>query len=414
LRQRRSFRDGIKRSELFERIERLLKQTPSAMINLGRKGKRMRSFEELLQESSAIHGHHCAGQVLGVRMAMAGCREVDIDEPKGCKKLVVYVEMDRCATDAVQAVTGCSLGKRTLKFLDYGKMAATFVNTETQQAVRVLAKDDARALVKVYAPDAANPREAQKQAYRVMAEETLFSIQPVRVQIPEQEMPGYRGARIQCDECGEGINFHREVRIGGRTLCIPCARGAFLPNGNGLSKTETNPKVLLIVGSKKVGKTTLIEKLIPELTSRGYRVATVKHHHSDFPVSVDAAGTDTWRHRQAGAKSVALVTPTDVALFHDTDESLGLDQIIANFSGTDIVLVEGFHLEPYAKIAVMGETDKDWHLRANRNLIATVGPTMPRSPVPSFEPDNIRLLADHIEKWMSGKFESLQIARRAV
>lgn len=374
----------------------------------------MRSFEELLQESSAIHGHHCAGQVLGVRMAMVGCREVGIDEPKGCKKIVVYVEMDRCATDAVQAVTACSLGKRTLKFLDHGKMAATFVNTETQQAVRVSAKDDARALVKVYAPDAANPREAQKQAYRVMGEETLFSIQSVRIQIPEQEMPGYRGARTQCDECGEGINFHREVRIAGRTLCIPCARGSFLPSPDRVRSSNANPKVLLIVGYKKVGKTTLIEKLIPELTSRSYRVATVKHHHSDFPVSIDAAGTDTWRHRQAGAKNVALVTPTDVALFYDTDESLGLDQIIANFSGTDIVLVEGFHLEPYAKIAVMGEEDKDWHLRANRNLIATVGPTMPRSPVPSFEPDNIRLLADHIEKWMSGKFESLQIARRAV
>ena len=160
--------------------------------------------------------------------------------------------------DAIQAVTGCSLGKRTLKFLDYGKMAATFVNTETQQAVRVLAKDDARALVTRLCAGSRKSTGGPKQAYRVMAEETLFSIKPVRVQIPEQEMPGYRGARIQCDECGEGINFHREVRIGGRTLCIPCARGAFLPNGNGLSKTETNPKVLLIVGSKKVGKTTLI------------------------------------------------------------------------------------------------------------------------------------------------------------
>ena len=73
----------------------------------------MRSFDELLKESSAIHGHHCAGQILGVRMAMLGCREVGIDEPRGCKKLIVYAEIDRCATDAVQAVTGCSLGKRT-------------------------------------------------------------------------------------------------------------------------------------------------------------------------------------------------------------------------------------------------------------------------------------------------------------
>src|SRR5574341_868229 len=106
----------------------------------------MRSFNVLLKESSSVHGHFCAGQVLGVRMAMVGCREVAIDEPKRCKKLLVYAEMDRCATDAIQAVTGCSLGKRTLKFLDYGKMAATFVNTDTGRAIRVLARDDARAL----------------------------------------------------------------------------------------------------------------------------------------------------------------------------------------------------------------------------------------------------------------------------
>src|SRR6187401_3413556 len=136
----------------------------------------MRSFEELLKESSTIHGHHCAGQVLGVRMAMIGCREVGIDEPKNCKKLIVYAEMDRCATDAVQAVTGCSLGKRTLKFLDYGKMAITFLNTETGQAVRVLAKDDARKLVPLYVQDSANPREGQKQAYRIMPEEALFAV----------------------------------------------------------------------------------------------------------------------------------------------------------------------------------------------------------------------------------------------
>ena len=142
----------------------------------------MRTFEELFRESSALHGHHCAGQVLGVRMAMAGCREVGIDEPRGCKKLIVQVEIDRCATDALQAVTGCSLGKRTLKFLDYGKMAATFLNTETQQAFRVFAKDDARALAPRYVQDDANRREAQKQAYRIMPEDALFCIKPVLLQ----------------------------------------------------------------------------------------------------------------------------------------------------------------------------------------------------------------------------------------
>jgi molybdopterin-guanine dinucleotide biosynthesis protein MobB len=357
----------------------------------------MRSFDELVQGSSTIHGHHCAGQVLGVRMAMVGCREVGIDEPRGCKKLVVYVEMDRCATDAVQAVTGCSLGKRTLKFLDYGKMAATFVNTETQRAVRVLAKDDARALAPHYAQDAANPREAQKQAYRVMPEAALFSMTAVSLRIPAQEMPGYRGSRVQCESCGEGINYHREVQRNGRTLCIACAQGALLPMGND-TKRERSPKVVLIVGYKKTGKTTLIEKIIPELSNRGYRVGTVKHHHSDLPVSVDTAGTDTWRHRQAGASSVALVTPTDFATFRDSDNSLSLDQIVSTLGKTDIVLVEGFHEEPRAKIEVLSDRMDEPLCKLDGNLLAFVTPSAPKTPVPTFEPTDIKPLADLIER----------------
>ena len=349
----------------------------------------MRSFEELLRESSAIHGHHCAGQVLGVRMAMVGCREVSIDEPKECKKLVVYVEMDRCASDAVQAVTGCSLGKRTLKFLDYGKMAATFVNTETRQAVRVLAKDDARALAHHYVQDAANPREAQKQAYRIMPEAALFSITAVLLRVPVEEMPGYRSERVRCAECGEGINHHREVRRNGRTLCIPCAQGGLLPN--------EAPKVLLIVGYKKVGKTTLIEKLIPELSRRGYRVGTVKHHHSDFPATVDIAGTDTYRHRQAGATSVALATPTEFALFRDNDSSISLDQLISAVGPADIVLVEGFHDEARAKVEVLSDVIKEPLCKADGRLLAFVTPKTSQSTVPSFAPNSIKPLADHIE-----------------
>ena len=360
----------------------------------------MRSFEELFKESSTIHGHACAGQVLGVRMATAGCREVGIDEPKGCKKLVVYVEMDRCATDAVQAVTGCSLGKRTLKFLDYGKMAATFINTETQQAVRVLAKDDARQQALLYAPNITNGREAQKQAYRIMPEDALFSIKPVVLRVPVQEMPGYRGERVPCAACGEEINFHREMQIGGQTLCIPCARGAFLPKGDGITATETAPKVLLIVGYKKVGKTTLIEKLIPELADRGYRVGTVKHHHSDLPVSVDSAGTDTWRHRQAGATSVALATPTDFVTFRDNASSLSLDQILSTLGETDIVLVEGFHEESRPKIEVISDRYSETLCKRDRNLFAIVAPTAQDTWVPVFEPSNIKPLADLIERQM--------------
>ena len=360
----------------------------------------MRSLEELLKESSASHGHQCAGQVLGVRLAMAGCREVGIDEPKGCKKLVVLVEIDRCATDAIQAVTGCSLGKRTLKFLDYGKMAATFVNTETQHAVRVLAKDDARELARLYAPGAATPGEAQKQAYAAMPEELLFSIQPARIDIPEENMPGFRGVRVNCASCGEGINLRREVRVGGRTLCIPCAQGSLR---SGAAASGDRPKVVLIVGYKKVGKTTLIERLVPELSNRGYRVGTVKHHHSEFPVAVDSVGTDTWRHRRAGASGVALVTPTDVALFRDTPGGASLEEVVAALHGTDIVLAEGFHQAPGLKIEVLSVGSAQRRCAGDPQLLATVGSATGDASIASFEPDAIKPLADLIEREVLGK-----------
>ena len=358
----------------------------------------MRSFDDLLKESSTIHGHHCAGQILGVRMAMLGCREVAIDEPCGCKKLIVYAEIDRCATDAVQAVTGCSLGKRTLKYLDYGKMAVTFLNTETGRAVRVLAKDDARNLVPLYVKDSANLRDAQKQAYRIMPDEALFAVKPVTIEVPPQELPGYRGKRVECAECGEGINFNREVERGGRLLCIPCSQEDLHSNDRASTGRTANPKILLIVGTKKVGKTSLIERLIPELSGRGYRVSTVKHHHSDFPITVDTAGTDSWRHRQAGAAGVALVTPTDVALFRNGESSVSLDDIVAGLGATDIVLVEGFHNEPRAKIEVRSARTDAALCAKDVNLVAVVAPEVHPASVPTFSPGSIQPIADFIER----------------
>ncbi|MEO6165535.1 MAG: molybdopterin-guanine dinucleotide biosynthesis protein B [Candidatus Binatia bacterium] len=362
----------------------------------------MRSLNELLDEASAIHGHHCAGQILGVRMAMVGCRAVGIDEPRGCKKLIVYAEIDRCATDAVQAVTGCSLGKRSLKFLDYGKMAITFLNTETRQAVRVLAKDDARKLVPLYVPDTVNPKDAQKQAYRIMPEDALFTVKPVAGDVSAQEMPGYRGKRVQCAACGEGINFNREVELGGRTLCVPCSQGLFSQGLSNGAKTP-NPKVLLIVGYKKVGKTTLIEKLIPELARRGYRVGTVKHHHSDFPVAVDTVGTDSWRHRQAGAASVALATPTNISTFRDGMSSITLDQLVSALGPLDIVLVEGFHDEARAKIEVLSDRYDERLCVEDNHLLAVVGRTASDESVPGFGLDSIKPLVDLIEKKILAK-----------
>ena len=181
----------------------------------------MRPFDELLAEAIAFHGHLCPGQVLGVRMTMAVCRALGVEEPKGMRKcLVVFVEIDRCATDAIQALTGCSLGKRTLKHLDYGKMAATFVNVSSGDAVRVVARDDARERVAEYAPDVPEPRAAQIAAYRVMPEAELLCLESVVIQ------PGWldrKRVRVLCQACGEGVNYGLEVVSDGLTLCRACS-----------------------------------------------------------------------------------------------------------------------------------------------------------------------------------------------
>jgi len=178
-----------------------------------------RPFDTLLDEAVAFHGHLCPGQVLGVRMTVAGCRALGIADPRQAgKRLVVLVEIDRCATDAIQALTGVSLGKRTLKHVDHGKMAATFADTVTREAVRVLARDDARpAVVVAGEPDA---RRAQTIAYRTMPEDRLLRLERVTVD------PGWldrRRVRVACTQCGEGVNYEREVRAGGRVLCRGCA-----------------------------------------------------------------------------------------------------------------------------------------------------------------------------------------------
>ncbi len=183
------------------------------------------SFDDLLDRSVAFHGHLCPGQVLGVRMTLAGCRAVGIDHPGGAgKDLVVLVEIDRCATDAIQALTGVSLGKRTLKHVDYGKMAATFVATASGRAVRVVARDDARLRAAEWAPGAADARHAQIAAYREMPEPLLLRIEPVAIR------PGWldrRRVRVACEACGEGVSYQREVTRSGRTLCRACAEGAY-------------------------------------------------------------------------------------------------------------------------------------------------------------------------------------------
>jgi formylmethanofuran dehydrogenase subunit E len=186
-------------------------------------------FETILEESAKIHGHLCAGQVLGVRMSMLGLREIGIHDPKGKdrKHIIVFVEMDRCATDAVQSVTGCSLGHRTMKFMDYGKMAATFVNTRTGKAMRIVAKEKSRQKAKEYFPGIENKYAAQLEAYKIMSDDELFDVMEVIVKVAPEDMPGRPMRRVQCDSCGEHVQDMREVYRNGKVLCTPCAVGGY-------------------------------------------------------------------------------------------------------------------------------------------------------------------------------------------
>jgi formylmethanofuran dehydrogenase subunit E len=187
----------------------------------------MLSLDDYLREAEPAHGHLCAGQVLGVRLAMLGLEKLGIEDPRGNKedrkRLVTFVEIDRCATDAISQVTGCRLGKRALKFRDWGKMAATFVDVSTGKAIRIAAKESSKALARAMHPEIESKNQQQMLAYREMPEDDLFTKQWVKVELPAEEFPGYKGDRIVCAECGEGINFRREVLRDGLVLCRACA-----------------------------------------------------------------------------------------------------------------------------------------------------------------------------------------------
>ena len=186
----------------------------------------MQDFETLLRGSSETHGHLCPGQAVGVRMAMLGCRLIGLDEPASrdqIKKLLVYVEMDRCTSDAVAYTTGVKLGRRSLKFMDYGIMAASFVNLETGKAFRVISTEESRDLAQSYAPEIADKSARQLEAYKRMPDSVMFRVQQVEITVPEEDLPGPTRFKASCSRCGQVVRDRREVIKDGRLFCKACA-----------------------------------------------------------------------------------------------------------------------------------------------------------------------------------------------
>ena len=192
-------------------------------------------FETCIQEAKAFHGDACAGIVLGTRMAILGLSEIGIADPKGADKkdLMVYVEMDRCASDAILAVTGCHPGKRSLKILDYGKMAATFVNLKTGKAVRVSAKNKDGNRVTTKEDIEKSPHT---EAYTMMPLEELFETREVHVELKPEDLPGRPLCIVTCGVCGERVMDLRYEERNGKILCRPCAAGKTYYSG--LEKLE--------------------------------------------------------------------------------------------------------------------------------------------------------------------------------
>ncbi|MBI5962364.1 MAG: TraR/DksA C4-type zinc finger protein [Chloroflexi bacterium] len=185
------------------------------------------NISNLLEKSMQDHDHLCPRQILGVRIGMAGMKALGFDEPPTKKRLLVITETDGCFVDGVIAATNCTVGHRTLRVEDYGKVAATFVDVKTGRAVRVTPGLDIREHACLYAQDEPRHYFAQMQAYQVMPDQEMISVQEVMLNVPIGQIVSRPGVRVNCDVCGEEIMNEREVRQHGITLCLSCAQGGY-------------------------------------------------------------------------------------------------------------------------------------------------------------------------------------------
>lgn len=188
----------------------------------------MGDLQELLTVSASRHKDHlCPRQVLGVRMGMFAAELFRLDLPQKDKRLFTFIETDGCLGDGIAAATGCWVGSRTMRVMDYGKSAATFVDTETERALRVIPHPRARVRAKDYAPAASDRWQAQLLGYQVMPAHELLLAQAVNLTVSLASIISQHGHRVICEECGEDIINEREVKFDDHILCRACADGGY-------------------------------------------------------------------------------------------------------------------------------------------------------------------------------------------
>lgn len=200
----------------------------------------MSDLQTLLQQSAALHSHLCPRQVLGVRMGMYAAALLSLPLPQSDKRLFTFVETDGCFADGVMVATGCSLGHRTMRLIDYGKAAATFVDTVTERAVRIAPHPLSRTRAREYAPDADSHWRAQLEGYQIVPAAELFQARTVELKLSLKALISQHGPRVTCAECGEEIINERQVEVDGRVLCRSCAGDSYwAPLGELLEIADT-------------------------------------------------------------------------------------------------------------------------------------------------------------------------------
>ena len=200
----------------------------------------MQTLNEILRISASRHTHLCPRQVLGARIGLAGASALGLDLPRRDKRLLVILETDGCFADGIEAATGCTVGHRTLRIEDYGKIAATFLDVETEGTLRIAPQPDLRQRAFAYADGESRHYFAQLQAFQSMPDDELLTIQPVYLNTPIKEIISRAGVRVNCEQCGEEIINEREVILHGRVICRACGWGGYYA-----SVEQTLPQVEL-------------------------------------------------------------------------------------------------------------------------------------------------------------------------
>jgi formylmethanofuran dehydrogenase subunit E len=181
-----------------------------------------------LEPLSRLHRLVCPRQVLGVRVALLAARALDVPFPQADKRSLVLPELDGCFADGLMVVSNCSVGHRTLRVVDLGKLAATVVDTATRRAVRVWPQPGIRVAACAYADGEARTWHAQRLGYARMPDSDLLFVECVPLPPEAAPLMGRWDTRTECSRCGEEVFNDRHIVLDGQAVCRTCGTRAGL------------------------------------------------------------------------------------------------------------------------------------------------------------------------------------------